>query len=98
MSAELLFWRRVVLSANEFAELVAWRVPTPVKGSSHGYKYRFAFIVDGRCVMRYDNEVGKGDHRHYGETEQPYSFIDIDQLLVDFSADIERWRNENRSA
>ena len=40
--------------------------------------------------MRYDNEVGKGDHRHYGNREEPYRFIDVETLVRDFLADIAR--------
>ena len=38
--------------------------------------------------MRYDNERGKGDHRHVGEKEGGYDFTTIDQLLDDFERDI----------
>ena len=95
MAAKLLFRRRVVLAQTEFAELVLWQVPRPLKGSAHSYKYRLAFVVEGRCVVRYDNEPGKGDHRHYGQQERPYAFVDVDKLLADFERDVQRWRNEN---
>jgi hypothetical protein len=36
------------------------------------------------------NERGKGDHVHYGDTEQPYQFVSVAQLLADFAADIRR--------
>ena len=98
MPASLLFRRRVVLAPGEFAELVLWRVPKPVKGSTHGYKYRLAFVANGECVVRYDNEPGKGDHRHYDELERPYAFVDVDKLLADFERDVQRWRNENSRA
>lgn len=52
-------------------ELVIWRVPDPVRGSAHGLEYRLALVVDGVCVLRYDNEAGKGDHKHVGEREMP---------------------------
>jgi hypothetical protein len=46
--------------------------------------------------MRYDNESGKGDHKHDGETESPYRFHDLPTLLRDFFMDVERIeRNEN---
>jgi hypothetical protein len=32
------------------------------------------YIVKGVCVVRYDNEVGKGDHRHIDGKEGTYSF------------------------
>ena len=35
-------------------------------------KYRLAFVVEEACVVRYDNERSKGDHRHYGDTEESY--------------------------
>jgi len=41
--------------------------------------------------VRYDNERGKGDHRHIGEKEEDYVFATIDQLLDDFERDIANW-------
>lgn len=26
--------------------------------------------MDGNCVLRYDNEAGKGDHKHIGDDER----------------------------
>lgn len=46
-------------------------------------------------VLRYDNEAGKGDHRHRGNLEEPYRFSTPRQLLKDFNDDITRWRDEN---
>lgn len=40
--------------------------------------------------MRYDNERGKGDHRHVGKTEEPYAFTTPEALFRDFVADIAR--------
>ncbi|MEX2165065.1 MAG: DUF6516 family protein [Sulfuricaulis sp.] len=98
MRARLLFDQRIVIAETAFAELVLWEVPTPVRGSQHSYKYRLAFVVDGRSAVRYDNEAGKGDHRHVGDVEEPYLFTTPDQLVNDFFLDIERWRNENRNS
>jgi hypothetical protein len=85
----------IVYSENRFAELVLWRVPRPVPGSSDPFKYRLAYVVDGVCVIRYDNEVGKGDHRHFGKTERTYAFSSPDNLIADFQRDIARWDREN---
>ena len=63
---------------------VVWQVPNPVRGSGHDYKYRLALVVDGRCVLRFDNEAGKGDHYHIGDDEFPYRFESPRQLLTDF--------------
>jgi hypothetical protein len=78
--------------------MVLWKLPKPVVGSAHGFKYRLAYVVRGVCVLRYDNEAGKGDHRHFGVNERTYVFTTPDQLIADFQQDIERWDHENRDA
>jgi hypothetical protein len=92
MAAELLIDERHVLDAEAFAEIVVWRLPQPVTGSRHRFKYRLAFVVEGVCVLRYDNEAGKGDHRHIRNKESRYNFVDPDTLLADFWRDVEKWR------
>jgi len=59
------------------------------------YKYRLAYIVNGKCVLRYDNERGKGDHRHFDGVESLYAFSSPDQLMADFNSDILRWNYEH---
>jgi hypothetical protein len=61
--------RACAYAGSAFAELVLWEVPKPVASSAHAFKYRLAYVVDGECVVRYDNEVGKGDHRHFSGKE-----------------------------
>jgi hypothetical protein len=97
MKAQLLIDRRVIVATNAFVELVLWRVPHPVPGSAHDYKYSLAYVVAEVCVLRYDNESGKGDHRHYNGVESTIVFSGIDQLLKDFMNDIKRWNDENRN-
>ena len=63
MKAVELVRTRVVDSETSFAEMVLWRLPVPVDGSTHSFKYRLAYVVNGVCVLRYDNEIGKGYHR-----------------------------------
>ena len=43
-------------------------------------------------MVRYDNEAGKGDHKHLGNDELPYQFITVKQLLADFKRDVLNWR------
>lgn len=93
MKAVPLIRRRVVLAADAFAEVVVWRVPEPVPPSEHPFKYRLAYVVQGECVLRYDNEQGKGDHRHFGAEESGYVFSSPEQLMQDFNADIARWNH-----
>jgi len=95
MKAKQIFNRRVTITKNAFADLVIWEVPEPVIGSNHSYKYRMALVHNGISILRYDNEVGKGDHKHIGIDEQPYIFKDVDQLINDFLEDIRRWQNEH---
>jgi hypothetical protein len=92
MKAILLMDERHVLSEDAFVEIVVWQVPHPLRHSAHRLKYRLAFVVAGECVLRYDNEAGKGDHRHVGDRETPYAFRSPEQLLRDFWADVEAWR------
>jgi len=92
MSAEVLARERQVLAEDSFVEIVVWRVPRPVPGSSHRLKHRLALIVAGNCVLRDDNETGKGDHRHVGALETAYAFRSYERLLADFWADVDTWR------
>ena len=92
MKAELLMNERHVLDARTFVEIVVWRLDRPVRGSMHSFKYRLALVADLVCVLRYDNEAGKGDHRHFGRVEKLYKFVDPETLLVDFWNDVEAWR------
>lgn len=98
MKADQLVSTRISYSESAFAELVLWRLPEPVDGSAHGFKYRLAYVVRGECVLRYDNEVGKGDHPHVCGIESAYVFTTPEQLIADFQRDIERWNNENRDS
>jgi len=59
-------------------------VPEPVPPCAHGYKYRLVYVVEGRRLVGFDNERGKGDHRHDGRREVPYAFVDVETLLADF--------------
>lgn len=91
MKAKQLLKSRETLSETAFVERVVWLLPSPLKGSSHSLKYRLAYVVDGVCVVRYDNEAGKGDHRHVNDLEQPYGFASFQQLMVDFWDDVQKW-------
>lgn len=95
MQASLLVRRREVHRLGIFAEIVIWRLPRVLPGSLHVFKYRLALIHDGICVLRYDNEAGKGDHRHYGGLEENYPFSTIETLLDDFGADVRRYVDEH---
>ena len=89
---------RIVYSEAAFAELVVWRLPAPLAGCSHPFKYRLAYVVDGECRVRYDNEAGKGDHWHIGALQARYAFSTPEALIAAFMRSIERWNREDRDA
>jgi hypothetical protein len=68
------------------------RLPAPLPGSTHPFKYRLALVYAGQCVLRYDNERGKGDHKHVDGAETPVTFVDLATLFAQFHDDIETWR------
>ncbi len=70
--------------------MVVWHVPQRVLPSEHPFKYRLVFIRNGERVVGYDNERGKGDHKHLGGREPIYRFVDIDTLVADFLRDVEK--------
>jgi hypothetical protein len=95
MRAVALIHHRVVLAADAFVEIAIWRLSAEVPPSSHLFKYRLAYVVRGECVLRYDNERGKGGHRHVGERELKCQFSTPEKLIADFEADVMRWNLEN---
>ena len=96
--ATLLLHERVVLASDAFAEIRIWRVPRAVPGSAHDLKYSLALVAARRCVLRYDNEAGKGDHRHMADDrEAGYAFRDADTLIADFWMEVDEWLARNRS-
>ncbi|HET8790153.1 MAG TPA: DUF6516 family protein [Modicisalibacter sp.] len=92
MKAKLLLRERYQIATSSFAELRIWQVNQPVRGSKHEYKYALVYVVEEKCVLRYDNEAGKGDHKHIDAEEVPYSFTTPAQLLADFWSDVDHWR------
>ena len=92
MNAELMLNERHTISEISFVELVVWRLPAPLPSSSHSFKYRLALVVGGCCVLRYDNETGKGDHKHISSEQLLYKFTTPKALLDDFWHDVDTWR------
>jgi len=77
--------------------MVLWQLPGRTEAKPHGLKYRLYYgRPDGTCVVRYDNEAGKADHRHIGEKEEPYSFKGVETLVADFLEDIDKVRRRRK--
>ena len=97
MKPRLVAKERLGFGENAFADVAIFEVPNPKLPSKHYYKYRLAYVVDEICVLRFDNEAGKGDHKHIGKNETEYVFIDLDSLINDFYAEIKNWNEKGRS-
>ena len=95
MKAQLLLKQKFVMSEIAFAEIVIWQLPAPLDGSTHVFKYRLAYVVNNQCVLRYDNEAGKGNHVHINKQEIIYNFVSTEQLIDDFFAQIKRMENQS---
>ncbi len=87
--AELLLRSRNA-HAGGVVEMVVWRVPRPVPPAEHAFKYRLVFVRGGERLVGYDNERGKGDHKHLLGQQMVYVFVDIDRLIADFLGDVEK--------
>jgi hypothetical protein len=87
--AELLLRSRNA-HAGGVVEMVVWRVPRPVRPAAHAFKYRLVFVRGGERLVGYDNERGKGDHKHLLGQQMVYVFVDIDRLIADFLGDVEK--------
>lgn len=89
--------RRILNQDNVRVEMVIWALPKATPDRPHSLKYRLYCGRAGECVVRYDNESGKSDHRHYGDREEPYRFLSLSRLIEDFKHDCTRlagWRWE----
>jgi hypothetical protein len=94
MSAQLLFQDKFIYADGAIREMVIWRLPEADNERPHGLKYSLFYGYPGLCLVRYDNERGKGDHRHAGDQEASYRFTSVEQLIRDFKTDIERSRGD----
>ena len=90
MKATLLAHSKEVRDDGSIVEVVIWELPRPLPPSEHRYKYRLFYGWPGREIVRYDNERGKGDHRHVDGEERSYVFVTVEQLLDDFELDMRK--------
>ncbi len=77
--------------SGSIREIVIWLLDEPLPGCSHRLKYRLYYGKSGaHCLVRYDNERGKGDHRHVQDKEESYNFTSVERLITDFDNDVRR--------
>ncbi len=92
MKAALLAPTKEVRDDGAIVEVVIWQLRELLAPCSHDFKYRSYYGCAGVDRVRYDNERGKGDHRHVNGDERPYAFESLDRLLDDFERDVAEWR------
>ena len=91
--AQLLHRSKLVYPDGAIREMIIWRIPEPTAERPHSLKYRLYYgDATGVCLVRYDNEMGKGDHKHLGGQEIPYTFTTVERLVADFQNDIDNCR------
>ena len=91
IKAVLLAHTKAIRSDGSIIEVVIWQLPAPLPPSLHTFKYRLYYGAEGASRVRYDNERGKGDHRHIRDNEEQYNFTTVDRLLDDFEYDVANW-------
>lgn len=94
MKATLIVRAKTVTAEGDIIEFVVWRVPAPVPPSQHDFKYRAAYVVDGKRLVGFDNERGKGDHKHVLGREAAYEFKSFEQMIEDFISEVEAIRRQ----
>lgn len=96
MKAALLIDEKVVWPDGDIAQIKVWLLPAASAERPHRLKYSLFFGRPGERIIGYDNESGKGDHRHYRDAQEPYVFTSLAGLLNDFHGDVaaERKRHE----
>jgi hypothetical protein len=95
--AKLILHRKRVFDDGSISEMRLRLVPAPVRGSAHDLRYSLSYGEPGQRWIGYDNEPGKGDHRHYGNREEAYSFTTPEQLITDFLADVAEEQGRRQS-
>ena len=91
MPSVLVAQAKEVRDDGSIIEIVVWELSEPLAPSTHRYKYRLYYGAAGINRVRYDNERGKGDHRHMGDRQDDYVFSTVEQLLADFESDVNAW-------
>ena len=79
-----------VYADGSIVQAAVWLLPGAVPPSMRRYKYRLFCGYPGERLVGFDNERGKGDHVHVLSVETAYRFTTLENLLRDFSAEIER--------
>lgn len=97
MKAKLLLHIKKPLSYYEFTEIKVWKVRKG-KNFPEGVKYSMTYIRKEKGkfkrILGYDNERGKGHHKHMLDKEIEIKFINWRDLIDSFYQDVENVRGE----
>ena len=92
MKASRLFHDKTSLPDGSIVEMSIWQLEGTSPERPHGLKYSLYYGRAGERIVGYDNERGKGDHKHIEGRELRYRFVSVEQLVEDFLADVDRVR------
>lgn len=95
MKATRAFYDRGEFPDGAIVEMTIWKIPGRVPGSAHAFKYSLFYGYPGKRIVGYDNERGKGDHRHIEDRQERYVFSSVEKLVADFLSDVRRVRGES---
>ncbi len=94
MAAVPLVFLKRLNADGTIVDIKIWQLPDVTAERPHSLKYSLFYGRMGERVIGYDNETGKGDHRHYGPREEGYAFKSMERLMQDFFADVAKERGE----
>lgn len=95
MKAVRIFYDKTVLPDRATVQMTIWQLPRTTQERPHGLNYSLFYGGQDGRIVGYDNESGKGDHKHLRAVQTRYKFIDVETLVADFLADVERIGNEH---
>jgi hypothetical protein len=75
MGAHLLLHTKH-MQGDEIVEIKIWNVPKSAD-RPHGVKISLVYVKGGKRLLGFDNAEGRGYHKHIGEKEEPYHFVDV---------------------
>ena len=95
MKAKRLFYDKATLPDGSIVEMTIWQLPQATTERVHGLKYSLFYGRYGKRIVAYDNELGKGDHKHVGAVESRYRFVSVEKLVSDFLRDVDKARKKS---
>ena len=67
-----MFHDKTLLPDGSIVEMTIWKLPASDSERASGLKYSLFYGRPGLRIVGYDNERGKGDHKHVEGREMRY--------------------------